>query len=142
MSCLIIKTTDDKLMTSLIDWLNRQKCEKDSTTLYSYDEETVKKIRAKIELAYSHLKPLEEGVDYETMSDIYRDAFDILDEALDKAIKMLDGTLEERIREKFAIPTDCTLFTFIDGDKVHFKVFASAHLDTVIMSGVFSKDSL
>lgn len=90
MSCLIIKTTDDKLMTSLIDWLNRQKCEKDSTTLYSYDEETVKKIRAKIELAYSHLKPLEEGVDYETMSDIYRDAFDILDEALSGAMELLE----------------------------------------------------
>lgn len=99
-------------------------------------------IRDKRAWAYDHIEKLEYGQDYETQVNIYSGAFDILDEALDKAIKMLDGTLEERIREKFAIPTDCTLFTFIDGDKVHFKVFASAYLDTVIMSGVFSKDSL
>ena len=90
MSCLIIKTTDDKLMTSLIDWLNRKKCKKNSTRIYSYDERTIKEIRAKIELAYSRLDLLDGDADYETLADIYKDAFDILYNVSEEAMALLE----------------------------------------------------
>lgn len=93
------------------------------------------KIKDRRALAHSTLEGIAD--DSEAELDLYKAAFSILDEALNEAIDILEGRLESRIREKFATPTDCTLFTFIDGNKVHFKVFASAHLNTVIRSGIF-----
>lgn len=50
--------------------------------------------------------------------------------------------IEDYIHKKFHISEDCAIFVHVDSDHIHFKVFAAAHLDTVIMSGCFDKDSL
>jgi len=49
--------------------------------------EEIKKLRQK---AYEKLKQLDGGADYETMADCYEVAFDLVDDALERAILIIE----------------------------------------------------
>lgn len=52
---------------------------------------TVEEIKEKQQRAHGRLKPLENGADYEQMADAYEYAFDLVDSALNAALKLLEN---------------------------------------------------
>ena len=50
---------------------------------------TIEELEAKQKKAHDHLKPLELGADYADAADAYERSFNLVDDALDDAIKQL-----------------------------------------------------
>lgn len=51
----------------------------------------VEEIKEKQKKAHARLKRIEDGADHETIADAYECAFDLVDDALDAAIKIIEG---------------------------------------------------